>query len=342
MHLDVDRYEELLKESAYDATETEFLVTSFRNGFDIGYDGPQERQSEARNIPFTVGNHIEMWNKIMKEVREKRVAGPFDSVPFKNYVQLPIGLVPKANNKTHLIFHLSYDFGGEDGSSVNMCTLKEMCLVKYNDLDTAINEFLKASAEAELKNGSKLYFWGKTDLTSAFHVLCMNKRSFCWLVFKAIDPSDRKVKYFVDKCLPFGASISCAHYQCFSNSLCHIVSYRTKKKSITNYLDDFLFIVITRWICNQMIQRFLDLCAEINIPVAAEKTEWATTIIVFLGILLDGEHLLMSIPIEKQQKALRLFKDLEGKKKVMVKQLQVLTGYLNFLSKAIVPGRVFT
>ena len=49
----------------------------------------------------------------MKEVNEHRYAGPFNELPFKYHVQSPVGLVPKAGNKTHLIFHLSYDFGDE-------------------------------------------------------------------------------------------------------------------------------------------------------------------------------------------------------------------------------------
>ena len=32
------------------------------------------------------------------------------NLPFQNSVQSPIGLVPKANDKTCLIFHLSFDF----------------------------------------------------------------------------------------------------------------------------------------------------------------------------------------------------------------------------------------
>ena len=86
----------------------------------------------------------------------------------------------------------------------------------------------------------------------------------------------------------------------------------------------------------------MELCSEINLPVAIEKTEWATTLIVFLGILLNGRTLTLSVPIEKQQKALKLLKDLTGKKRATIKQMQVLTGYLNFLKKAIVPGRTFT
>ena len=56
----------------------------------------------------------------------------------------------------------------------------------------------------------------------------------------------------------------------------------------------------------------------------------------------EWEQLVLGIPLEKQEKALRLLNDILSKKKVTIKQLQVLTGYLNFLTKAIFAGRTFT
>ena len=120
------------------------------------------------------------------------------------------------------------------------------------------------------------------------------------------------------------------------------MEYKTKRKAITNYLDDFLFVAVTQWICDQMLRQFIEVCTFLNIPIALEKTEWATTCIVFLGILLNGESLTISIPLEKQRKALNLLNEILDKKKITVKQIQVLTGYLNFLTKAIVPSRTFT
>ena len=67
----------------------------------------------------------------MKEVKAGRYAGPFDEVPYDNFIQSPIGLVPKAGGKTRLIFHLSFEFKGEDGGSVNGCNPKEKCSVQY-------------------------------------------------------------------------------------------------------------------------------------------------------------------------------------------------------------------
>ena len=78
---------------------------------------------------------------------------------------------------------------------------------------------------------------------------------------------------------------------------------------------------MTRLLCNYLMQEFLSLCHWLNIPVTVEKTEWATTIIAFLGILMDGERLLLSIPMEKQEKALRLLNEITEKNKITVKQL---------------------
>ena len=284
-----------------------------------------------------------MWNKIMKEVEEGRIAGPFDDIPYDNYIQSPIGLVPKAGNKTRLIFHLSYDFKEDDmepNNSLNACTPKEKCTVKYNDLDAAIENCIRVAQEAMKKEGTEIVFLGKTDLSSAFRVLPTRKDCFCWLIMQAVDPSDGKTKFFIDKCLPFGASISCALYQRFSNALRYLLEFKTGQKSITNYLDDFLFAAFTQWLCNNMITQFYDLCNELGVPIALEKTEGAKTWVIFLGILLDGQRMLISIPIEKKNKALHLLNDLADKKKTTIKQLQVLTGYLNFLTKAIVPGRI--
>ena len=91
-----DMLEKLLVESNYDCSETKFLINGFRNSFDIQYQGNQNRQSRAKNLPFSIGNRTVLWNKIMKEVKLKRVAGPYKSIPFQNYIQSPIGLVPKA------------------------------------------------------------------------------------------------------------------------------------------------------------------------------------------------------------------------------------------------------
>lgn len=134
---------------------------------------------------------------------------------------------------------------------------------------------------------------------------------------------------------------SCQLFQDFSNSLAHI--FRVKSNSDTiNFLDDFFFAELLKKICNESVQCFLDICAQINFPVSLEKTEWATQEIVFLGLLINTIQCFIAIPLDKRDKALALLDQTIRTKSMKVVALQQLTGVLNFLAKAIVPGRAFT
>ena len=160
---------------------------------------------------------------------------------------------------------------------------------------------------------------------------------------KAVNPLDGKTYYFVDKCLPFGASISCSHFQRFSNAIKHIVQWKTKN-DLVNYLDDFLFAALIAFLCNNQVRTFLDICKEINFPVSLEKTFWATTTLTFLGLLIDTVNQCVAIPGEKIQRAVELITEVLNKKskKITLNQLQKICGFLNFLGKCVIPGRAFT
>ena len=152
----------------------------------------------------------------------------------------------------------------------------------------------------------------------------------------------------MDKCLPFGSSRSCAIFQSFSDALAHLIKFRLVQQNIvsnpalTNYLDDFLFMALQVFVCNLMLRKFIALCDEVGCPISQDKTEWGSPIMVFLGTLLNGKDWIIAIPIEKVTKTCNLLKFAIEKRKVTIKFIQQLTGVLNFLHKAIVPGRAFT
>ena len=332
--VNVQALKQLLEDSKYDVIETQFLVDGFTNGFSTGYDGPTNVKITAPNLKFReVGDPITLWNKVMKEVKLKRYAGPFKDIPFDNYIQSPIGLVAKDGGKdTRLIFHLSYPRDGS--SSVNANTPTQLCKVQYPDFNEAIQLCIKAG------KGCKI---AKSDMKSAFRNLGILKEHWKFLVVKATSPLDGKTYYFVDKCLPFGASISCSHFQRFSNAVKHIVHWRTKSNLI-NYLDDFFFVALLKLLCNNQIKEFLRICELIQFPVSLEKTFWATTKLVFLGLLIDTINQCVCIPVEKVAKATYLIQAILAKKskKVTLNQLQKVCGFLNFLGRCIIPGRAFT
>ena len=84
--VDVNQLRQLLIETDYCQSETQFIVQGFTQGFSLCYQGPVQRRDTAKNIPFMVGNKKEMWDKIIKEVRLGHYAGPFVEVPFQYFI----------------------------------------------------------------------------------------------------------------------------------------------------------------------------------------------------------------------------------------------------------------
>ena len=380
----VEKYTDYLLALHFNTEQARFLIKGFQHGFDIGYRGPRKRQETSENIPIRgVGSLEDMWSKLLKEVKLGRHAGPLRQIPYQFFMQSPIGLVPKAGDQTRLIFHLSFDFGMErNRKSLNFHTPDELCTVKYNDLDYAIDLCLKLLGKPDCQNVTdesssaarplhlaeshihqnntelrrspgfcadivehtlKTIFMSKSDLKSAFKILPIMPLQRQYLIMKYKCPKTRQTMFFVKKCLPFGSSVSCARFQLFSESLqCLVELAMDRYFFCTNYLDDYMFISTSEDDCNEMVRVFMKMCEEIGCPVSFDKTEWVTSCITFLGILINGETHSLSIPEDKRRKALNMIDWALGKKKVTIRFIQQLTGTLNFINRAIVPGHAFT
>lgn len=324
-------FKDLFLESGYPQNKIQYLFEGFSIGFDMKYEGPLKgTQRFAANLKLRVGTPVQLWNKVMAEVKLGRFAGPLLTPPFDHFVQSPIGLVPKDKGlKTRLIFHLSYP---KVGHSVNSGIPKECCTVKYPDFEDVVRLCMSCGKSCVI---------GKSDMSSAFRQASLRKDQWCMMVMKAKHPITGVVYYFVDKCLPFGSSISCAIFQEISNAISHVVSFQSDGRVNINYLDDYLFTAAMKALCDGQLKTFLRICEQINFLVALEKTFWGSTLLVFLGLLLDTDRQVVCIPLDKIDKALDLVEYFLNKrnKKFMVLQVQKFCGSLNFLCKYVVPGR---
>ena len=167
--------------------------------------------------------------------------------------------------------------------SFNFHTPKDLCSVHYNDLDCAVQNSLFHLQQTEYMQ----LFYAKSDCLNAFRILPGKVSQCCLLTMKMRHPVTQKLWYFIDKCMPFGASISCANFQVFSDALKHITKWQVKLVyqiyiPIMNYLDYFLFLAISILQCNGSVKIFLHVCEKIGCPISMEKTtEWATQVLVF-------------------------------------------------------------
>ena len=219
---------------------------------------------------------------IKKEVSLDRVVGPFTFRPFPTLRVSPIEIVPKNDGDFRMIHHLSHP----THYSVSDFITIEFCTVKYASIDDAV------SLEQRIGKNGKL---AKVDIKSAFRFLRVFSVDFDQLGFMFDD------KYYFDKCLPMGASISCALFEKLSTALHWFTETRTGNRDILHYLDDFLFggeADSTR--CKDTLFEFKGICELWGVPLAEDKTIEPTEVLTFLGVEFDTRDMMLMLPGEKR------------------------------------------
>ena len=86
---------------------------------------------------------------------------------------------------------------------------------------------------------------------------------------------------------------------------------------------------------------FQDNCKRIGVSLAEEKTGGPTPVLVFLGLEIDTQEMVIRIPQDKLNSTRVKLKNIFNKEKVTLNELQSLVGLLNFCAKAIPSVRVF-
>ena len=92
--MNITAYKELLEQCQFYKEEMDYLVNGFQGRVYIGYEGPHQITHEAPNLKLDCESSEVLWVKMMK-VLLKLFAGLFKEIPFKNYIQSPVGLVSK-------------------------------------------------------------------------------------------------------------------------------------------------------------------------------------------------------------------------------------------------------
>ena len=299
------------------------LFDGFSNGFPLYYFGPRHSM-QARNLKSALMNPDVVSDKLNKEVQAGRMGGPFTEPPFKNFRVSPVGLVEKKEkNEYRLIHHLSFP----KYFSVNDFIPLEYSSVQYMHFDEAI---------CMLHDLGKHALLAKTDIQSAFRLLPISPNDFEQLGIK------HKGKYYFDKCLPFGASVSCSTFEKFSSFLEWSIKERSGSDNVKHYLDDFLFGGKAGTShCNNLLSQFFQLCQELKVPLALNKTILPTTVITFLGLVLDSDEMVIRIPNSKIHDLKEKIQAMLSKEKTTLQRVQSLIGSLSFACKAIPVGRPF-
>lgn len=289
------------------------------------YNGPRQFR-QGRNLLSALEKPSAAYDKVIKEVQLGRIAGPFDNISQTGLTSLiisPIGLVPKPSGGVRLIHHLSHPWG----EGVNAFIDDSQSKVEFASFDQAIRIALSLGKGALM---------AKFDVQSAYRLLPVQESDFQCLGMSIGD------KIFIDKMLPMGAKISAAHWEAFGHVWEWLVNNAPGfEGQICRYMDDMLCLFHPSLDTTPSILALENVCSEIGLPLAPEKTVAPATNITFLGLTINSVSQTIGIPQDKITRAKEQLALLASKKSLKVRQIQSIAGLLNFLCKAIPPGRPF-
>ena len=184
-------------------------------------------------------------------------------------------MIPKGSSGK---WRLIVDLSAPEGHSVIDGIRGEWCSLTYVSVDDAV--------EAVRQRGPGTML-AKVDIRSAYRIV-------------PVHPEDRLLlgmmweqALYVDTALPFGLRSAPKIFNAVADALEWIARSRGVS-SMFHYLDDFLVVgapMSTE--CAEHLTILLATFKELGVPVAAEKLEGPATRLVFLGIEIDTEEMVI-------------------------------------------------
>ena len=300
-----------------------YILQGISKGFRIGYDYNKKAKRAASNLPSAYHNPEVVTKYIQEEVALGRMMGPLEPELAARVHVSPFGVIPKGHTGK---WRLIVDLSSPAGSSVNDAIDPSSCSLTYISVDMVAKEV------AQLGRGANL---AKVDIKSAYRIFPVN-------------PEDRmllgmqwKGKTFLDTRLPFGLRSAPIIFTALADALEWIVKQQGVRY-LYHYLDDYITLGEPNSTeCQANLDKLLECCGTLGVPIAQEKCEGPTTCLTFLGIEIDTQALELRLPADKLNRVQMTVREWLGRKAARKRDLESLLGLLQHAAKVVKPGRRF-
>jgi hypothetical protein len=301
------------------------LMNIISFGANIGYSGPGIVRP-SRNLLSALEN-VEFMDAAVSSLCEKsQVHGPFASPPLASFRCSPLGSVTRKRNpdKRRLINHLSWP----RGLSVNDGIPDSEASISYDMFECAVEDLIRSGP------GSLM---AKLDLKEAFRHIPIRPEDWHHMGF-----SWRR-KFYYCIVLTFGLRSAPYIFNLFSEAL-HWIIQRHIPARLRHYLDDFFLLFAPHSnsrVAHHAVEWVMGLGRNLGLCFQDSKTEWPTTTIEFLGLELDSISMEACLPADKLTYLKELLSLWSAKRSASLREVQELSGFLQFASQVIPRSRPF-
>lgn len=295
----------------------EFIVSVIEDGYRFIDNKEVIPSFDCKNYESFEEERVEV-ARILGEEVEKGWIVPWEGDSLPRWISAR-GAVPKPDSVEKRLIH---DLSRPLGRAVN-----DFVEVKHFFMDTV-------DLVASWMTPGCLFF--KVDIRHAYRNIPIHPDNWELLAFRW----DKGV--WIDTRLVFGLSTAPEVWTRFSGAVVWILRKEGEDR-IAVYIDDYCGVAATQEEADRKMRRLIELLEELGLPVNWKpgKVIPPCRQIKFLGVLLDSEKMMASIPEEKLLKIKREVKEFLGKSKATVREVQRLVGRLNFACKVVRGGRTF-
>ena len=329
--LNAEAFQRGLKDHS-DQEFADYIVSACKEGVDIGYRGPRfYREFDNWPSASTFSDHIQA--DIDKDLASGIKIGPFYHPPFPNFVGSPMGaFLRKRSHKVRTIHDLSW----KPGIAINDFISKDDFKIKYLALDDVISSIIHRGRHSLL---------AKLDLEAAFHHIPVRPQDFELLgsTFYRYNPVTNTYckEYYYDRVLQFGARSSPKLFSDFATAAKHIMLTNGATYA-EHYLDDYITMGAAGTDeCLNNLNTMMDTCSDLGFSLNPNKICQPSTVMEYLGIILDTNLLQARISSERLEEVLTELTEWKQRTMATKRQILSLIGKLTFVSRVVRPGRTF-
>ena len=145
---------------------------------------------------------------------------------------------------------------------------------------------------------------------------------------------------YIDKRLPFGLRSAPKIFSAVADALQFILLSRGITHSL-HYLDDYILVTSSFEEAEAQKQCLVSIFNDLQVPLEPAKLEGPATCLQFLGIEVDTSSFQFRLPKTKLTRLQAELAECVHRRSISKKELQSLTGLLQFATKVIRPGRPF-